>query len=721
MLNNFKNKSFFSADVFFAFCIGIILFILIFPLPPAILSFMLVANISISVMLLMLIFYIKTPLEISSFPTLLLVLTLFRLSLNVASTKLILLDASAGSVIEAFGNFVVQGDYIVGAIIFLILVIINFLVIVKGSSRIAEVSARFTLDAMPGKQMSIDSDLNAGLIDEDQARKRRQELSDEAEFHGAMDGASKFVTGDAIAGIVITVINIVAGIAIGCMKKDNPMTVFQALETYGLLTIGDGLVSQIPALLISVSAGMLVAKTNSSKGATGTHLLSQLFARHEPIFICASMIIFLGCLPAFDFLTFVSFATILIIAGVVVMQRNKANGTDDLTPAYAGADGTGANQRNGNPNANGLPNDQNLALPSGATNQDTAKQISMPKLHPMTLEVGFSLVPMVDPNQDGDLVERISMIRKQICEELGFLIPPISIQDNLDLANNEYRLMIRGLERARSTVYPQSSLAINPGDAETDIDGIKTIDPAFNFPAVWISPNKTNEVESLGYTVVDPSTVITTHVTKLVKDYASNLLSRQDVSNMIEYVKESNPTVVEELVPNALSVGVIHRVLQLLLTEKVPIHDLSAIFETLSDYAAQTKEPVILAEFARQALKGHIIARYVEDNQMLYACTIDPVLENELQSSINEGRNGGMLNLTPQRALQISESIKEQFDNLQQIYDYDIVLLASPLIRHHLFKLLDRKIEDIAVISYSEVSDDVPLKILGSINVDTRQ
>ena len=714
MLQHFKNKSFFGADVFFAFCVGIILFILIFPLPSGILSFMLVANISISVLLLMLIFYIKSPLEISSFPTLLLVLTLFRLSLNVASTKLILIDANAGGVIDAFGNFVVQGNYIVGAIVFLILVIINFLVIVKGSSRIAEVSARFTLDAMPGKQMSIDSDLNAGLLDEDQARKKRQELSDEAEFHGAMDGASKFVTGDAIAGIVITVINIVAGIAIGCIQDKLEIT--EALQKYALLTIGDGLVSQIPALLISISAGMLVAKTNNSNGATGTHLLSQLFRRHEPIFICSSMIMFLGILPAFDFLPFASFSIILFIVGFVVMQRNR-DLNDGLTPAYVGAAaGTNGNMRSteGLPNAN---SDQ-LALPSGATNQAEANQLSLPKLHPMILEVGFSLVPMVDPNQDGDLVERISMIRKQICEELGFLIPPISIQDNLDLTNNEYRVMIRGLERTRSNVYPQSVLAINPGDVEEEVDGIKTIDPAFNFNAVWISPSQANHAESLGYTAVDPSTVITTHVTKLVKDYAADLLSRQDVSNMIEHVKETNPTVVEELVPNALSIGVIHRVLQLLLTEKVPIHDLSAIFETLSDYAAQTKDPVILAEFARQALKGHIIASYVEDNQTLYAVTMDPTLENELQGAISEGRNGGMLNLTPQRALQISESIKNQFDNLSQIYDYDIVLLASPLIRHHLFKMLERKISDIAVISYSEVSDDVPLKILGSINVE---
>ena len=710
MLQHFKNKSLFGADVFFAFCVGIILFILIFPLPPGILSFMLVANISISVMLLMLIFYIKSPLEISSFPTLLLVLTLFRLSLNVASTKLILLEANAGGVIDAFGNFVVQGNYIVGAIVFLILVIINFLVIVKGSSRIAEVSARFTLDAMPGKQMSIDSDLNAGLIDEDQARHRRQELSDEAEFHGAMDGASKFVTGDAIAGIVITVINIVAGIAIGCIQ-DN-LEIKDALQKYALLTIGDGLVSQIPALLISISAGMLVAKTNNSNGATGSHLLSQLFRRHEPIFICSSMIMFLGILPAFDFLPFASFAIILFIIGFIVMQKNKELG-NSLTPAYAGATNNG-NMRN----AEALPNNNQLELPTGATNQGENKQLSLPKLHPMTLEVGFSLVPMVDPNQDGDLVERISMIRKQICEELGFLIPPISIQDNLDLTNNEYRVMIRGLERARANVYPQSVLAINPGDVEQDLEGIKTIDPAFKFQAVWISPSQANHAESLGYTTVDPSTVITTHVTKLVKDYAAELLSRQDVSNMIEHVKETNPTVVDELVPNALSIGVIHRVLQLLLTEKVPIHDLSAIFETLSDYAAQTKDPVVLAEFARQSLKGHIIASYIEDNQTLYAVTIDPTLENELQGAISEGRNGGILNFTPQRALQISESIKTQFDNLNEIYDCDIVLLASPLIRHHLFKMLERKISDIAVISYSEVSDDVPLKILGSINVE---
>ena len=700
MTINLNKKNVINPDVFFAFAVGIILFILIFPLNNGILSFMLVANISISVLLLMLVFYIKSPLEISSFPTLLLVLTLFRLSLNVASTKLILLEQNAGSVIQAFGDFVVGGEYIVGAIVFLILVIINFLVIIKGSSRIAEVSARFTLDAMPGKQMSIDSDLNAGLIDESEAKKRRQDLADEAEFYGAMDGASKFVTGDAIAGLVITAINIIAGIAIGVLQKD--MSVTDAMSVYTILTVGDGLVSQIPALLISVSAGMLVAKTNSGSGATGAHLFSQLFSRPEPLFICSIMIFSLGVI-GFSFWPFTIFALTMAGAGFYVMKRNNST-NPEMTPAYAGANNTTNSERQ-------------KELPAPA---EAAKTNQLPQIHPMTLEVGFTLVPLVDPNQDGDLVDRISQIRKQILEELGFMIPPISIQDNINLNNNDYRILVRGLERARGTIFPQSHLAINPGDSSdmnVQLEGVKTVDPAFGFDAVWISQNQISTAENAGFTVVDASSVVTTHVTKIVKDYAGELLSRQDISNMLDNLKEKNSTVIEELIPNLLSIGAVHRVLQILLSERVPIHDIPSILEHLSDYATQTKDPVILAEFARQALKGHIIAKYVAEDRTLYAMTIDPALENEIQDAVSEGRNGGMLSLAPERALEITEAVKEQYESVSDSVGFDVVILASPLIRLHLFRLLDRKIEEVPVISYSEVSDDVPLKILGTIRV----
>ena len=708
-----SSKSFINADVIFAFFVGIVLFILLFPLPSPILSLLLVISIGISLMMLMMIFYIKTPLEISSFPTILLVLTLFRLSLNVASTKLILIDANAGAVIEAFGRFVVGNNYVIGAIVFIILVIINFMVIVKGSSRIAEVSARFTLDAMPGKQMSIDSDLNSGLINEDEARRRRVNLSREAEFYGAMDGASKFVTGDAIAGLIITAINILGGFAIGVMQKG--MTLTDALQVYTVLTIGDGLVSQIPALLISVSAGMLVAKTDSDEGGTGAQLVTQLFRRHQPMFVCAVMLMVLAVLPGFPFLPFATLSVVLFFFGMIVYKRNLEMEEKGLVLAGGGM----------------LPGGAQGALPGGkqpaltAAEEEAAvkkkEENSLPKIHPMTVEVGFGLVPLVDPKQSGDLVNRISQIRKQIKDEFGFLIPPISIQDNMDLGSNEYRITVRGLERSRGLAYPNSHLAINPGDLKIDIDGVKAKDPAFGFDAVWIPANRVEQAEAKGFTVVDASSVIATHVTKIVKDFAGDLLSRQDVSNMLEKLKENNPAVVEELVPGQLGIGVVHRVLQHLLEEKVPVHDLPAILETLSDYAHQTKDAVILCEFARQALKGHIVASHVGDDMTLYAITVDPAIEEEIQVGIGHGSGGGILSLSPERAVAITDAITDAYHLASSRVDDDVVVLTSPLIRLHLFRMLDRRINDIPVLSYSEVSDDVPLKILGTVKMHNQR
>ncbi len=701
-----KRASVFNADIAFAFFIGTILFILLFPLPQIVLSLLLVVNISVSLMMLMMIFYLKSPLEISSFPTILLVLTLFRLELNVASTKLILLDGNAGTVIAAFGQFVVGNNYIVGGIVFIILVVINFFVIVKGSGRIAEVSARFTLDAMPGKQMSIDSDLNAGLIDEAEARRRREELSNESEFYGAMDGASKFVTGDAIAGLIITAINILGGICIGVFQRGDAVT--EALQTYTILTIGDGLVSQIPGLLISVSAGMLVAKTHSNTGGTGSHLAGQLFRRHQPLFVCSIMLVVLAVLPGFPFLPFMTLAVVGFILGIIVMRRGEA--LDEAAMAAVGPGGM-------------LPNGQK-ALPTPeeaeaeARRKHDAEVNTLPKIHPMTLELGFNLISMVDPKRSGDLVNKVRAIRAQVKDELGFLIPPISIQDNMDLASNEYRVTVRGLERARGIAHPNNHLAINPGNLKNNLEGIRGKDPAFGFDAVWISDNKVANAENQGFTVVDASSVIATHVTKIIKDYASDLLSRQDVSNMLDKIKETNPAVVEELIPNLLSVGVVHRVLQHLLEEKVPIHDFPAILETLSDYAPQTKDPVILCEFARQALKGHIVGSYVGDDMTLYAITIDPVVEEEIQSSISQGSGGGIMSLSPERAVAITDAVVSAHNAASEMVDDDVVVLTSPLIRLHIFRMLDRKLTDIPVLSYSEVTDDVPLKILGSVKLN---
>jgi len=693
----------FNADVIFAFFVGAVLFILLFPLPTSLLSVFLVLNISLSLMLLLIVFYIKRPLEISAFPTILLTFTMFRLALNVASTKLILMDANAGSVIDAFGKFVVGNNYIIGAVVFLILVIINFVVIVKGSSRIAEVAARFTLDAMPGKQMSIDSDLNAGIIDDVDAKKRRKEINDEAEFYGAMDGASKFVTGDAIAGIIITVVNVLGGIGIGIFQMNMEAT--EALQTYTVLTIGDGLVSQIPALLISVSAGMLVSKTANDEGGTGAHLISQFLRRHEPLFLSSIMLMVLAILPGFPFMPFAILSVGGFFAGLFVYRHNREE-AEQLALAE-GPQGKLAGGKGG-------------SLPSGEMSEKEKRKEEdkkLPKVSPMTLEIGFSLVPLVDPDQEGDLVDRISLIRRQVKEEMGFLIPPISIQDNIELGNNEYRILVRGLERARGVIHVGSQLAINPGDVTDNIEGVKTFDPAFGFNAIWINSGRIDAAERMGYTVVDSSSVITTHVTKVVKDYAAELLSRQDVSNMLEQIKETNPAVVSELVPSQLNVGIIHRVLQHLLDEKAPIHDLAAILETLSDFSNQTRDPVLLCEFARQALKGHIVSRYIGDDHTLYAITLDPGLEDEIQKSISHGSGGGILSLQPERAIEITEKIKNVYEKLSSQIDYDIVLLASPLIRLHVSRMIQRKMGDLPVLSYAEISDDIPLKVLASVSV----
>jgi len=692
----------------FAFGVAGVLCVLLFPLNPVFLSVLLVFNMSISLILLILVFYLKSSVEISSFPTILLVTTLFRLSLNVASTKLILLKGEAGDVIGAFGEFVIGGNYIVGTIIFLILVLVNMMVIVKGSTRIAEVSARFTLDAMPGKQMSIDSDLNAGVIDDDEAKARRQALSDEAEFYGSMDGASKFVSGDAMAGLIITVINIVGGIAIGILQMD--MDVTEALGHYTILTIGDGLVSQIPGLLISISAGMLVAKTASEEGGTGSHLVKQLFGKHQPLIISGILMLFLAIVPGFPFLPFMILAT-ASIGGGYYRYKNPL-GEEAVAAAPGGADAKAL----GGGDVAGLP----PAAPGDSEAQQAANE-ALPQINPMTLEVGFSLVPLVDPNQDGDLVDRVSLIRKQIKEELGFLIPAISIQDNIELDNNEYRIMVRGLERARGAVHPGSQLAIDPGDTTGPIEGVRTVDPTFGYDAIWIPEKRGEAAEDMGYTVVDAPSVITTHVTKIVRDYAADMLSRQDVSNMLELTKETNAAVVEELVPTILQVGVVHRVLQSLLDEEVPIHDLPSILETLCDYGTQTKDPVILAEFARQSLKGHIISQFIGEDRTLYGITLDPAIEQEIQSSVNQGAGGGVMALPPQRALMIVDAIKNLYENLCAQMDVDIVLIVSPLIRLHMYRMIERKVEELPVLSYSEITDDIPMQILGSATVNDEE
>ena len=696
----------FTADILFAFLVGGILLVLLFPLPTLLLDVLLVLNIAVGLFILVVMFYLRTPMDFSSFPALLLIITLFRLSLNVASTKLILLNGQAGQVIDAFGQFVVGNNFVVGAVVFMILVMIQFLVITKGAGRIAEVAARFTLDAMPGKQMSIDADLNAGIIDEHEARERRQALSAEADFFGSMDGASKFVKGDAVAGLVITAINILGGLAIGVFQQG--MAPGEALQVYTILTIGDGLVSQIPALVISVAAGMLTTKA-AQTGGLGGHISQQLLRRPEPLFVCGIMLLFLAVLPGLPFLPFSILGGAALAGAWRVLNRNKEVGQNEGIENARGLSGPGASK-----------DAAARSLPQGSADDAAEDPVGLPVVQPMCLEIGFGLVPLVDPGLDGDLVARLGVIREQIRQELGFLIPPISVQDNLELANNQYRVLVRGLERTRGEVQMGLCLAINPGDVTGSIEGTKTFDPAFGFEAVWIHPRRTEAAEAKGFTVVECSSVITTHVAKVIKENAAELLNRQAVSNLLDELKKTDGAVVEELIPQRMTIGVVHRVLQFLLAEQVPIHDLAAVLETLSDYAGQSKDPLVLCEFCRQALKGHLVARHAAPGAQLHVVILDPQLEAELQELLSGG-GSGILSLPPQRAEQMAEAVRKVFEEAQRRTEQSVILLAAPALRANLVRLTERKIPDLVVLSYAEVSDDVSLQVMGTVSMPSEE
>lgn len=683
-----------NADISLAMFVGMVLVTLLLPLPTMVLDLLLVLNIALGLFILLMMFYLNRPLDFSSFPSLLLILTLFRLSLNVASTKLILLDAHAGNVIQAFGEFVVGNNYVVGAVVFTILVVIQFLVITKGAGRIAEVAARFTLDAMPGKQMSIDADLNAGIIDEKEAKGRRQQLGAETEFYGAMDGASKFVKGDAVAGVAITLINIIGGLAIGVFQHGMDAKV--ALQTYTVLTIGDGLVSQIPALVVSVAAGILVTRAAGSD-RLGTHIGQQLLRRSEPFTLCGATLCMLALLPG---LPLVSFG-LLGFAALAVGSFLRKHPRDET--------------KEGEPD----PGESAQPVNAGKGPQPLPGQAPerLARVNPMCLEIGFGLITLVNQENESNLVDRIGMIREQIQAELGYVIPPISVQDNLQMGNNEYRVLVRGLERARGTVQPGSFLAINPGDVTGGIEGIQTKDPAFGFAAVWINPRRVEAAEAKGYTVVECASVIATHVTEVAMNHAADLLSRQAVSEMIELAKVTDRAVVEELVPKQLGVGVVHRVLQYLLAERVPVHDLPAILETLSDYAAQTKDPLSLCEFCRQALRGHVVGRHTSENGTLYALILEPGIEEELKAALGPG-GAGLTGLDPRRVELLASRIREQAERVQSRTDTMPALIVSPGIRPHLHRLVERRLRDLAVLSFAEVTDDVNLQLADTIRIE---
>ena len=668
-----------------------ILVVMVMPIPPFLLDLLLSFSITFALIILLVSIFMKGPLEFSVFPSLLLIVTLIRLSINVASTRIILLHGdegigAAGQVIESFGSFVVGGNLVVGTVIFIILVMINFIVITKGSVRTSEVAARFTLDAIPGKQMSIDADLNAGIINEQDARLRRQTLEREADFYGSMDGAIRFVRGDAIAGILITLINIIGGFGIGVFQQD--MDVAEAARVYTLLTIGDGLVSQLPALVISTAAGLVVTRAASDKNLP-QELISQLLNQPFAFIIASGALFFFGMIPG---LPHFPFFLLSILAGVVGFTKIKDNA--------------------------------NIALIETRKKEDEAKAPiperveSILPLDIMELEVGYELIPLVDADRNGELLERIKSVRRQFALEMGFIVPPLHIRDNLQLKPSEYGILIKGVEVARGSILMGRLLAMNPGTTDKEIDGVQTKEPTFGLPAIWISTSAKQEAQLAGYTVVDPATVITTHIKETIKRHANELLGRQETQALIDKFKESNPKVVEELIPNVLTLGKVQKVLQNLLKEQVSIRDLRTILEQLADYGPTTQDTDILTEYVRQALARPITKQFQAADGSLTVMTLDRNVEEILQNSIQKTEVTSFLALEPAVAEQLLSKLQEAVEAMTPKLETSPVLLASPGIRHHLRRFVERFIPDLAVLSHSEIIPSVQIKTLKVVDLN---
>ena len=668
-----------------------VLAVMVMPIPPFLLDLLLSFSITFALIILLVSIFMRGPLDFSVFPSLLLIVTLIRLSLNVASTRIILLHGSegtgaAGQVIESFGSFVVGGNFVVGTVIFIILVMINFIVITKGSVRTSEVAARFTLDAIPGKQMSIDADLNAGLINEKEARNRRQMLEQEADFYGSMDGAIRFVRGDAIAGILITFINILGGFGIGVFQQD--MGVGEAAQVYTLLTIGDGLVSQLPALVVSTAAGLVVTRAVADKNLP-EQLISQLLNQPYAFIIASLILFFFGIIPG---LPHFPFFVMSILAGAIGFNKFKDTNKKALIESRKKEDEAKAP----------TPERVESILP----------------LDIMELEVGYELIPLVDADSNGELLDRIKSVRRQFALEMGFIVPPLHIRDNLQLKSNEYGILIKGVEVSRGSIMAGRLLAMNPGTIEKEIDGIHTKEPTFGLPAVWISTSDKQKAQMAGYTVVDSSTVVTTHIKETIKRHASELLGRQETQSLIDKFKESNPKVIEELIPDVLSLGKVQKVLQNLLKEQISIRDLRTILEQLADYGPTTKDTDILTEYVRQALARPITKQFQSTDGSLSVMTLNREVEELIQSSIQKTELSSFLALEPTVAEKLLIKLQEAVEAITPQMETSPVLLASPGIRHHLRKFVERFIPDLAVLSHSEIIPSVQIKTLKVVDLN---
>lgn len=675
-----------NVDLLMAFGLLAILSVMLIPLPPLLLDIALTLSLTLSLLILLVSIYIKKPLEFSVFPSLLLMTTLYRLSLNIATTRLILTHghqgvSAAGDVIAAFGNFVVGNNYVIGLVVFVILVVINFVVITKGSGRVAEVAARFTLDAMPGKQMSIDADLNAGLINEAEARKRRKEIEAEADFYGSMDGASKFVRGDAIAGIVITIVNVVGGLLIGVLQKGLDLST--AAKYYTMLTIGDGLLAQIPALIISTAAGMVVTRNSAEGRNMGDEVVGQLLINPRAVGITGGVLGLLALVPGLPTIPFLSMALLLAAISWFIDRLQKEQ----------------------------TEQKRKIEVESIAPKKENIE--SMLPLDMVELEVGYGLINIVESDQSGDLLERIVSLRKQFALDLGIVVPSIHIRDNLQLQAGEYRLLIKGNKVGGGILRPEYFMAMDPGNVTTRIDGIPTREPAFGLDALWISPNKKEQAELAGFTVVDLPTVMATHLTEIIRTHAHELLGRQEASILVENFKKSNPKVVEELIPDQLKLGEVVRVLQNLLKEQVSIRDLLTIFETLADEAPRNKDIELLTEATRRALSRSITTKYQSEDGGVSVMTLHPVIEELISNSLLQTEQGVQLVMDPQTAHMLIQEVARGIESHPEIAAQPI-LLTSPTARRHLFKLMHRFIPQLIVLSHNEITSDANVQ---SVNV----
>ena len=676
--------------------------LLILPVPPILLDLLLAVSIASSLLILLVILYTDDPSEFTGFPSLLLFVTLFRLALNVATTRLILISGDAGHIIEAFGNFVVGGNYVVGIVIFAILVIINFVVITKGAGRIAEVAARFTLDAMPGKQMAIDAELGAGIINEQQARARRRKVEQEADFYGAMDGASKFVRGDAVAAVIITVVNVVGGFAIGMAQRGMSFT--EALSRYTLLSIGDGLVSQIPALVTSMAAGLLVTRA-ASRNNFGEELGRQLTSYPRALSILAAMLALLSLVPGLPMFPFL----VLAILAWYIGRNIKPQSAADLE-ASRKVDGKAA--KGSDAGAAAAPGAASGAA-SGAT---TDKLENLLGVDAMLIELGFGLVSLADPRKGGDLLERVTGVRRQFAQDMGLLIPPIKLRDNLQIGANEYRFLLKGNPVATGNLMPGYSLAMNATNSRVQLKGIPTTEPVFQLPATWITEVERKTAEIAGYTVVDASSVLITHLTEVVKHQSHEILSRQDVQQLLDHLKTTHPTVVNELVPAQLNVGQIQRILQNLLAEGISIRNLASILEKVSDFAGVTKNPDELSEHARRALGPQIVKPYQDERGVLKAITLDPRLEQEIAKGVRQSQTEIALLLEPRLARHLVENLSKMIQALLASGQAPVVL-CGPHIRLAFRRFFEATFSDLTVLSYSEVPSRVDIQSAGTLVV----